>query len=48
MATSLPYQVVSHDSLRHGLPAFKEDAMVKHPVDLLQQESKKQVCLKSA
>eukprot|EP00983_Pelagomonas_calceolata_P081079 1155415-Pelagomonas_calceolata.AAC.2 len=43
MANSLPYQVVSHDTLRQGLPSLKEDAMLKHPVELIQQESKKQV-----
>lgn len=43
MANSLPYQVTTHDSLRLGLPSFKEDAMLKHPVELIQQESKKQV-----
>ncbi|KAF5841054.1 proteasome maturation factor UMP1 [Dunaliella salina] len=42
MANSLPYQVVSHDTLRQGLPSLKGDAMLKHPVELIQQESKKQ------
>jgi hypothetical protein len=41
--SSLPYQVATHDSLRQGLPAFREDAMLKHPVELVQQEAKKQV-----
>lgn len=43
MAKSLPFQVQSYDTLRLGLPSLKEDALPKHPVELIQQESKKQV-----
>ena len=34
----LPHDVVgSHDILRHGLPAFKNDALPVHPVEVIQR-----------
>ncbi|KAG2451637.1 hypothetical protein HYH02_003417 [Chlamydomonas schloesseri] len=37
---TLPFQYQSHDSLRLGLPSLKEDAAVKHPVEIIQLESR--------
>lgn len=42
-SSALPFQVPSHDSMRLGLPAFKEDAAMKHPVEVVQAESRKEV-----
>lgn len=37
----LPHDVLgSHDSLRHGLPAFKNDMLPVHPVEIIQRTSK--------
>lgn len=34
----LPHDVVgSHDTLRHGLPAFKNDVLPVHPVEVIQR-----------
>lgn len=34
----LPHDVLgSHDSLRHGLPAFKNDMLPVHPVEIIQR-----------
>lgn len=43
MEPSLPFQVVQHDSLRMGLPALKEEALPKHPVEEIQESSRAQV-----
>jgi hypothetical protein len=40
---TLPFQTKPHDSLRLGLPALREDALPKHPVEVIQQESKQKV-----
>ncbi|KAG0605260.1 hypothetical protein M758_9G043800, partial [Ceratodon purpureus] len=37
----LPHDVVgSHDTLRHGLPAFKNDVLPVHPVEVIQRTSR--------
>jgi hypothetical protein len=41
--SSLPMLMAPHDTMRKGLPALKEDATIKHPMQQLQNESKKQV-----
>ena len=34
----LPHDLVgSHDTLRHGLPAFKSDVLPVHPVEVIQR-----------
>lgn len=34
----MPHDVVgSHDTLRHGLPAFKNDVLPVHPVEVIQR-----------
>ncbi|WIA40702.1 hypothetical protein OEZ86_004397 [Tetradesmus obliquus] len=34
---TLPYQAAAHDNLRHGLCSLKEDALQRHPVQLIQE-----------
>eukprot|EP00879_Flechtneria_rotunda_P003502 GHRR01003732.1.p2 GENE.GHRR01003732.1~~GHRR01003732.1.p2 ORF type:complete len:139 (+),score=24.84 GHRR01003732.1:1158-1574(+) len=35
--SALPFQAQSHDALRHGLSSLKEDALQKHPVQVVQE-----------
>lgn len=35
--SGLPYKATAHDALRNGLASLKEDAMQKHPVNIIQE-----------
>lgn len=36
-AEALPFQAQAHDTLRNGLCSLKEDAVQKHPVEVIQE-----------
>eukprot|EP00775_Hariotina_reticulata_P004749 gene4749-4999_t len=36
---ALPFQAQAHDSLRNGLASLKEDALHKHPVQVIQENT---------
>jgi hypothetical protein len=43
VGAALPLIAKPHDTLRMGLPALKEDAAPKHPVQVIQERSAAQV-----
>lgn len=43
-ATSLPMQSAPHDTLRYGLSSLKDEAAAAHPVQVLEQRVRPQLC----
>lgn len=40
MAAELPFQQKPHDALRLGLASLREDASTRHPVDVIQEQTR--------